>query len=258
MTRIHDTAIVDTRAEIDSDVEIGPYSIVGAGVRLGKGTRLKSHVVVEGRTTLGEGNLVFQFASVGSVPQDLKYEGEPSELIVGDHNTFREFVSINPGTTGGGMVTRIGDRNLLMMQCHVAHDCILGDDNVLANSVILAGHVVVGDWVVFGGVAGVVQFTRIGSGALVGAGAKVAKDVPPYCRATGYTARLRGLNFEGLKRRRVKPETVEAIRRAYRILFRSQLTTHDAIMQIRHELAGHPEADHMATFVADSQRGVCR
>jgi UDP-N-acetylglucosamine acyltransferase len=258
MTRIHETALVDRRAEIDSDVEIGPYSLVGKHVRIGKGCRVKSHVVIEGRTTLGEGNVLFQFATVGSVPQDLKYKGEPSELIIGNHNTIREFVSLNPGTAGGGMVTRLGDGNLLMMYCHIAHDCILGSHNIIANGATLGGHVVIEDYVIVGGLVGIHQFTKVGQGAILGAGSMVSKDVPPYCNATGDRARLHGLNIEGLKRRGFGSEKIEALRKAYRIMFRSKLKTRAAIVKIRQELSGYAEAQQLVTFVENSQRGICR
>jgi UDP-N-acetylglucosamine acyltransferase len=258
MTRIHETALVDRRAEIDSDVEIGPYSLVGKHVRIGKGCRVKSHVVIEGRTTLGEGNVLFQFATVGSVPQDLKYKREPSELIIGNHNTIREFVSLNPGTAGGGMVTRLGDGNLLMMYCHIAHDCILGSHNIIANGATLGGHVVIEDYVIVGGLVGIHQFTKVGQGAILGAGSMVSKDVPPYCNATGDRARLHGLNIEGLKRRGFGPEKIEALRKAYRIMFRSKLKTRAAIVKIRQELSGYAEAQQLVTFVENSQRGICR
>jgi UDP-N-acetylglucosamine acyltransferase len=160
MAEIHQTAVVDARAEIEGDVEIGPYCVVGPGVKLGKGTKLKSHVVVQGRTSLGEGNTIFSFTSVGSVPQDLKYRGEPSELLIGDRNTIREYVSLNPGTKGGGMLTRVGNENLLMMYCHIAHDCILGNRNVIANGATLGGHVVIHDHVIVGGLVGVHQRHR--------------------------------------------------------------------------------------------------
>jgi UDP-N-acetylglucosamine acyltransferase len=258
MTRIHETALVDRRAEIDSDVEIGPYSLVGKHVRIGKACRVKSHVVIEGRTTLGEGNVLFQFATVGSVPQDLKYKGEPSELIIGNHNTIREFVSLNPGTAGGGMVTRVGDGNLLMMHCHIAHDCILGSHNIIANGATLGGHVVIEDYVIVGGLVGIHQFTKIGKGAILGAGSMVSKDVPPYCNATGDRARLHGLNLEGLKRRGFAPEKIEALKKAYRIMFRSNLKTRAAIVKIRQELSDYAEAQQLASFIENSQRGICR
>jgi UDP-N-acetylglucosamine acyltransferase len=258
MTKIHETALVDRHAEIDSGVDIGPYSIVGAHVKIGKGSRVKGHAVIEGKTTLGEGNIIFQFASVGSVPQDLKYKGEPSELIIGHHNTIREFVSINPGTAGGGMVTRMGNYNLLMMYCHIAHDCILGNHNIIANGATLGGHVVIEDHVIVGGLVGVHQFTKVGRGAILGAGSMVSKDVPPYCNATGDRARLHGLNLEGLKRRGVDREKVELLRKAYRIMFKSRLKTKDAIVRIRQELSGSAEAQQLAAFIEGSRRGICR
>jgi len=258
MTRIHETALVDRRVEIDSDVEVGPYSIVRGCVKIGKGSRIKSHVVIEGRTTIGEGNVIFQFATVGSVPQDLKYKGEPSELIIGDHNTIREFVSINPGTSGGGMITRVGDRNLLMMYCHIAHDCVLGNHNIIANGATLGGHVVIEDYVIVGGLVGIHQFTKVGSGAILGAGSMVSKDVPPYCNATGDRARLHGLNLEGLKRRGFGRKKIEALKKAYRIMFRSRLKSSDAIVKVRQELTGCAEAEQLVTFVQNSQRGICR
>ncbi|MDH3444884.1 MAG: acyl-ACP--UDP-N-acetylglucosamine O-acyltransferase, partial [Deltaproteobacteria bacterium] len=201
MLKLHATAVVDRKAEIDADVDIGPYCVIGPGVKIGKGTKLKSHVVVEGRTTLGEENVIFPFATVGMIPQDLKYKGEPSELLIGDRNTIREYASLNPGTLGGGMVTRIGNQNLLMMYCHIAHDCILGNGNVIANGATLGGHVIIENYVIVGGLVGIHQFVKIGSGAILGAGSMVSKDVPPFCNATGDRARLRGLNLEGLRRR---------------------------------------------------------
>ena len=160
MVRKHPTAVVDPTAHLDDDVEVGPYSIIGPRISIGKGTRIKSHVVIEGNTSIGRDNLIYQFATVGSSPQDRKYEGEDSRLIIGDGNTIREFTSLNPGTAGGGMVTRIGQRNLLMMQCHVAHDCIFGDDNIVANGAMLGGHVTVGNHVIIGALAGIHQFRR--------------------------------------------------------------------------------------------------
>ncbi len=258
MTKIHQTALIDPDAELASDVEVGPFTIIGAGVKIGKGTRIGPHAVVEGRTTLGEGNTIFQFATVGSLPQDLKYKGEPSELIIGDHNTIREFASLNPGTKGGGMVTRIGNHNLLMMYCHIAHDCILGNHNIIANGATLGGHVVIEDYVIVGGLVGIHQFARVGTGAILGAGSMVSKDVPPFCNATGDRARLRGLNIEGLKRRGFSKEQIEALKKTYRIIFQSKLKTRDALEKVRQEVSPSPEIDKLVNFVANSQRGVSR
>ena len=258
MSRVHPTAIVDARAEIDGDVQIGPYCVIGAGVRIGKGCRVHSHAVITGRTTLGEGNVVFPFASIGDTPQDLKYKGEPSELLIGNRNTIREYVSLNPGTTAGGMVTRVGDQNLLMMQCHIAHDCLLGDRNVVANGATLGGHVVIEDFVIVGGLVGIHQFVRIGTGAILGAGSMVSKDVPPYCNATGDRAKLHGLNLEGLKRRGFDKTVIALLRKAYRIVFQSALRTEDALKKIREELPAIPEIEKFTSFIAQSGRGVCR
>lgn len=258
MTRIHATALVSPCAELDSDVEVGPYCIIGEKVRIGKGTRVKAHVVIEGNTTLGEGNLIFQFATIGSVPQDMKYRGEDSQLVIGHHNTVREFASLNPGTAGGGMVTRIGDQNLLMMYCHIAHDCIIGDHNIIANGATLGGHVVIEDCVIVGGLVGIHQFVRVGNCAILGAGSMVSKDIPPYCNATGDRAKLRGLNLEGLKRRQFTKGQIEALKKAYRIIFRSGLKTKQALGRVRKEIPDSPEVERLAAFVENSGRGICR
>jgi UDP-N-acetylglucosamine acyltransferase len=258
MSRIHKTALIDRQAEIDSDVEIGPYSVIGAGVRIGQQTRVASHVVIEGRTSVGQGNTIYQFATIGSRPQDLKYRGEASELIVGNHNTIREYVSLNPGTAGGGMVTRVGDHNLLMMHCHIAHDCLIGSHNIIANGATLGGHVMVQDYVIVGGLVGIHQFARIGSGSILGAGSMVSKDVPPFCNATGDRARLRGLNLEGLKRRGFTTTAIDALKKAYRIIFQSKLKTKDALEKVRREVLPTAEIDILLAFIAQSQRGICR
>ncbi|MEX0801853.1 MAG: acyl-ACP--UDP-N-acetylglucosamine O-acyltransferase [Candidatus Binatia bacterium] len=258
MSKIHKTALVDREAELDSDVEIGPYSVIGAGVKIGKETKVASHVVIEGRTSMGQGNVIYQFATIGSKPQDLKFKGEPSELTIGSHNTIREYVSLNPGTLGGGMVTRVGDHNLMMMHCHIAHDCLLGSRNIIANGATLGGHVVVEDHVIVGGLVGIHQFTRIGSGAILGAGSMVSKDVPPFCNATGDRARLRGLNLEGLKRRGFTKNAIDALRKAYRIIFQSKLKTKDALEKVRRELSPSAEIDMLLNFIVNSQRGICR
>ncbi|MCE3240521.1 MAG: acyl-[acyl-carrier-protein]--UDP-N-acetylglucosamine O-acyltransferase [Deltaproteobacteria bacterium] len=258
MSRIHQTALINRQAEIDSDVEIGPYSVIGAGVRIGQQTRVASHVVIEGRTSVGQGNTIYQFATIGSRPQDLKYRGEASELIIGNHNTIREYVSLNPGTAGGGMVTRVGDHNLLMMHCHIAHDCLIGSHNIIANGATLGGHVMIQDYVIVGGLVGIHQFARIGSGAILGAGSMVSKDVPPFCNATGDRARLRGLNLEGLKRRGFTTTAIDALKKAYRIIFQSKLKTKDALEKVRREVLPTAEIDILLAFIAQSQRGICR
>jgi UDP-N-acetylglucosamine acyltransferase len=258
MSKIHKTALVHPEAQIDDDVEIGAYSVIGAGVKIGRETKIAAHVMIEGRTTLGRANVVFQFATVGSKPQDLKYKGEPSELIIGHHNTIREYVSLNPGTAGGGMVTRIGDHNLLMMYCHIAHDCVLGSHNIIANGATLGGHVTVEDYVIVGGLVGIHQFARIGTGAILGAGSMVSKDVPPFCNATGDRARLRGLNLEGLRRRGFTKETIDGLKKAYRIIFQSKLKTKDALAKLRAELRPSAEIEALVNFIARSERGVCR
>jgi UDP-N-acetylglucosamine acyltransferase len=258
MAEIHATASVDKRAEIADDVEVGPYCVIGPAVKIGKGTKLKSHVVVQGRTTLGNGNTIFPFASVGCVPQDLKYKGEPSELLIGDRNTIREYASLNPGTAGGGMLTRVGNENLLMMYCHIAHDCILGNRNVIANGATLGGHVVIQDYVIVGGLVGVHQFVKIGSSAILGAGSMVSKDVPPFCNATGDRARLRGLNLEGLRRRGFDKAKVDALKKAYRIIFQSKLKTAEALKRVRAEMAPLAEIELLLSFIESSQRGICR
>lgn len=258
MAKIHPTAVVDPHAELASDVEIGPYVVVGAHVKIAAATRIHSHAVVDGLTTIGRNNVIFPFATVGMIPQDLKYRGEASELIIGDNNQIREFASLNPGTVGGGMVTRVGSHNLLMMYCHIAHDCIVGNRNVIANGATLGGHVTIEDHVIVGGLVGIHQFVRIGSGAILGAGSMVSKDVPPFCNATGDRARLHGLNIEGMKRRGFDKAKIDAIHQAYRFAFRSKLKIPAALEKIRSELPALPEIDQFAAFIAASERGVCR
>jgi len=258
MRKIHDTALIDPGADLDSDVEVGPYSIIGPQVKIGKGTKISSHVVVEGRTEIGEGNVIFSFATVGTVPQDMKYKGEASELIIGNYNTIREYASLNPGTQGGGMVTQVGDYNLLMMYCHIAHDCTLGNRNIIANGATLGGHVVVEDFVIVGGLVGIHQFVRVGTSALLGAGSMVSKDVPPFCNATGDRARLRGLNLEGMKRRGFDKGKIATLKKAYRMIFQAKLKTKDALEKVRREFPAADEVQRLVSFIAGSQRGICR
>lgn len=256
--RIHPTAIIAVGAELGSAVSIGAYAVIGARVRLGADTVVGPHVVVEGNTAIGARNRIFQFASIGAEPQDLKYHGEDSALVIGDDNRIREFCTLQPGTEGGGMITRIGSGNLLMNYSHIAHDCILGDRIVVANGVQLGGHVTIEDSAVLGALAGIHQFVRIGESALVGAGSMVSQDVPPFCNATGDRARLHGLNSLGLKRRGLSDATAAALKRAYRIMFQSNLRTAEAIARIRAEIPGVPEVERFVTFIEQSERGVCR
>jgi UDP-N-acetylglucosamine acyltransferase len=258
VAKIHPTAVVDPHAELATDVEIGPYVVIGANVKIADGTRIQSHAVIDGITTIGRDNVVFPFATVGTIPQDLKYRGERSELIIGDKNIIREFASLNPGTVGGGMITRVGNQNLLMMYCHIAHDCIVGNRNVIANGATLGGHVVIDDNVIVGGLVGIHQFVRIGSGAILGAGSMVSKDVPPFCNATGDRAKLHGLNVEGMKRRGFDKVKIDAIHKAYRIVFRSKLQTNTALERVRKELPALQELEQFISFIAASERGICR
>lgn len=219
MASIHPSAVIDPAAKIGGDVTIGPFCVVGRNVELGDGVRLHSHVVVEGRTTVGEGTEIFPFASIGHVPQDLKFHGEESRLVIGKFNKIREHVTMNPGTEGGGMLTQVGDRCLFMMGSHVAHDCIVGDHVILANNATLAGHVHVGDFAILGGLSAVHQFVRIGAHAMIGGMSGVENDVIPYGLVMGERARLAGLNLVGLERRGFAKEQVRSLRAAYKTLF---------------------------------------
>lgn len=255
---IHPSAIVAPGAELESGVEIGPYAVIGPRVRIGKNTWVGPHVVIDGHTTLGSENRIFQFASVGAIPQDKKYRGEDSRLIIGNRNTIREFATLNPGTTGGGMVTRVGDDNLFMVYSHVAHDCLIGSQVILANSAALGGHVTLEDYVTIAALAAVHQFARIGESAYIGAGSMVSLDVPPYCLASGDRAHLYGLNVIGLKRRGLQPPQLAALKKAYRTFFTEGFPLKDALARVHQERPSFPEVAHLAEFIACSQRGICR
>ena len=257
-TAIHPSAVIAPGAELDHGVQVGPYAVIGPQVRIGRDSRIGPHSVVEGRTTIGCENTIFQFASVGAIPQDKKYQGEDSSLTIGDRNTIREFVTLNIGTTGGGMVTRIGNDNLFMVYSHVGHDCQIGNGVILANCATLAGHVILENYVGVGGLAAIHQFTRIGESAYLGGGAMVSLDVPPYCVAQGDRARLFGLNLIGLKRRGFGEDQLSALKKAYRTFFAEGLTLKEATDRTRQEQAASPEAVHLAEFIASSQRGICR
>lgn len=257
-THIHPTAIVSPSAELDEGVHVDAYALIGPHVRIGCGTTVGAHAVVDGRTTIGRDNRIFHHASVGAIPQDLKYRGEDSTLVVGDHNTIREFTTVSIGTAGGGMTTRVGDHNLLMNYCHIAHDCQLADHIIVANGVQLAGHVVIEDYVVAGALSAVHQFVKVGESAILGAGAMVSQDVSPFCNATGDRARLHGLNLVGLKRRGFSAALVRDIKQAYRIVFRSGLTVAEAVARARAEVPSSREVEHFLAFIESSERGVCR
>lgn len=255
---VHATAIVAPGARLHSTVEVGPYAVIGPQVEIGAGTTVGPHAVIEGRTRIGERNRVFQFASVGAQPQDLKYAGEDSALEIGNENLIREFTTLHKGTTGGGGVTRIGDRNLFMAYSHVAHDCQVGSGCVFANGATLGGHVEVGDHAILGGLAAVHQFTRIGRHAFLAGGTMVVMDIPPFCMAQGDRAELVGVNSIGLARHGYTEEQITRVKEAYRILFRSKLPLEEAVERIRTELGNPTELQLLLGFVTTSQRGLTR
>lgn len=255
---IHPTAIVSPHANLEEGVEVGPYTIIGADVHIGKNTIIGSHVVVEDHTDIGEDCRIFQFSSLGGAPQDLKFKGEKTRLIVGNHNTIREFVTINRATSADIGVTIIGNHNLLMAYCHVAHNCKLGNHIVMANAATLAGHIHVEDFAIIGGLTGIHQFTRIGAHCIIGGASAVAKDVPPYIMAAGNHAKPYGLNTVGMKRRGFKEETIMALKEAYRLIFRSSLLFTVAIERVKNEVADTSEVRHFIDFIQKSERGIIR
>jgi UDP-N-acetylglucosamine acyltransferase len=255
---IHPTAVVDRHAELDSSVEVAPFAVIGPKVKIGPRTRVGSHAVIEGDTTIGADNVIFQFASVGAIPQDLKYAGEATRLQIGNGNQIREFATVHIGTAAGGGVTRLGNRCLLMANSHVAHDVQLGDGCVLANSTALAGHVAVEDRVIFGGLSAVHQFTRIGRLAFVSGGAMVTQDVPPYVTVQGDRAEVVGLNTVGLTRAHFDEHAMARVKGAYKVVFRSKMGLREAVAHVKAEYGGHPEIDHFVAFLEGSERGIAR
>jgi len=255
---IHPTAIVSPDAHLAEGVEVGPYTIIDSDVRIGSHTKIGPHVVIRPHTDIGEGCRIFQFCSIGEVPQDLKYKGEETRVIIGNYNTIREYVTIHQATSSDIGVTIIGDHNLLMAYTHVAHNCKLGSHIVMANAANLAGHVHVEDFAIIGGLTGIHQFTRIGAHCMIGGASAVTKDVPPFLLASGNFAKLYGLNQIGLKRRGFNEETINALKEAYRIIFRSSLLLADAVEKVRLEKGDIPEVRQLLDFIDKSERGICR
>ncbi|SOY47282.1 UDP-N-acetylglucosamine acetyltransferase [Cupriavidus taiwanensis] len=267
MTQIHPTALVDPKAELAADVSVGPFSIVGPNVRIGSGTRIGSHTTIEGHTTIGEGNQIGPYASVGGVPQDMKYRNEPTRLEIGDRNTIREFTTIHTGTVQDRGLTSIGNDNWIMAYVHIAHDCMVGNHTVFSSNAQIAGHVEVGDWAILGGMSGVHQFVRIGAHAMLGGASALVQDVPPYVIAasdkSGNKATPHGINVEGLRRRGFDAGQIAALRQAYKLLYKSDLSFDEARNEISALLA-QVDAGTAAPlqafvdFLAATQRGIVR
>jgi len=255
---IHPQAIVDPGARLGIDVQVGPFSVIGANVEIGDRTWIGPHVVINGPTRIGRENKIYQFASLGEAPQDLKYAGEPTRLEVGDRNIMREYVTFSRGTVTGKGVTRVGSDNLFMAYTHVAHDCEIGDHTVFANCATLGGHVTIGDHAILGGFTGVHQFCRVGAHSMTGVATVTFKDIPPYLLVYGNTARPYGLNLRGLKRRGFSEASIETLKRAYKILYRSGLRTEEALEKLRGLAPDCPELDALVAFIATSERGIVR
>jgi UDP-N-acetylglucosamine acyltransferase len=262
VTQIHATAIVDAKAQLDGSVSVGPYTVIGPHVKIGAGTSVGPHCVIEGHTTIGRDNRIFQFGSIGAANQDKKYQGEPTELVIGDRNTIREFVTLHVGTVQDKAVTRIGDDNWIMAYTHVAHDCVVRNHTTLANNTTLAGHVELGDWVTIGGLTGIHQFVKIGAHAMVGFQSAVSQDVPPFMLVDGNPLAVRGINVVGLRRRDFSAARIAAIKQMHRLLYRDGRTFEDARASIAALAASAPETaadvDLMAGFLAAATRGIAR
>lgn len=255
---IHKTAVVGAKAEIEENVSIGPYCVIGDGVVIKKGSKLISHVVVEGSAEIGEDCTIHPFATIGLPPQDLKYKNEKTRVLIGKGNIIREYVSIHRGSVGGEGLTVIGDSNFLMAYVHIAHDCSIGNSVILANSAAIGGHAVVEDFAVFGGIVAVHQFTRIGAYAMVGGFSGIGQDIPPYTMASGPRAKLYGLNAIGLKRHGFSDETINNLKKAYKILFREKRTLKDALKKIKSDLPETKEIKRLVQFIEENKRGICR
>jgi UDP-N-acetylglucosamine acyltransferase len=262
MANIHPTAIVDPQAELDTSVQVGPYTLIGPHVKIAAGTTVAGHVVIEGHTSIGRDNRIFQFGSIGAANQDKKFKGEPTQLVIGDRNTIREFVTLHVGTVQDKAVTRIGDDNWIMAYTHVAHDCVVGNHTTLANNATLAGHVELGDWVTIGGLTGIHQFVKVGAHAMVGFASAVSQDVPPFMLVDGNPLAVRGVNVIGLRRRDFSPERVAAVRQMHKLLYREGRTLADASAAIAALAQSAPEAAEdvalMSGFLAAAERGIAR
>ena len=256
--KIHPTAIVDSKAQLAPDVEVGPYSIIGPNVQIDSGTKVGPHVVVSGHTSIGKNNQIFQFSSLGAAPQDKKYNNEPTKLEIGDNNTIREFCTFNLGTVQDKGTTVIGSNNWIMAYVHVAHDCHIANNTILANNSSLAGHVDIHDYAILGGFTLIHQFCKVGSHVITAVGSVVFKDIPPYVTAAGYDAKPHGINSEGLKRRGFTPENITTIKRAYKTLYRQSLTLEEAKTALASQALDHQELKVMLDFLSLSTRGIVR
>ncbi|MFK5913871.1 MAG: acyl-ACP--UDP-N-acetylglucosamine O-acyltransferase [Woeseiaceae bacterium] len=255
---IHPTALIDPSAKLADSVEVGAYSIIGKDVEIGEGTWVGPHVVIQGPSKIGKENKLFQFSSIGEIPQDKKFHGEKSFLEIGDRNTIREFSTINRGTDDGGGTTRIGDDNWLMAYIHIAHDCQVGNNTIFANNASLAGHASIGDFVILGGFTMVHQFCKIGEHAFCGMGSAISKDIPPYIMVNGSPAHAHGLNSEGVKRKGFSKEALKALKEAYKIIYRSNNTKEIAIKSLQSLAEQFPEVENMRKFIENSERGILR
>jgi UDP-N-acetylglucosamine acyltransferase len=255
---IHPQSIIDPAARLGTNVQIGAFSIIGPDVEIGDDCWIGPHVVINGPTKIGKNNRIFQFASIGEAPQDLKYAGEPTHLEIGDRNVIREYVTMSRGTVGGGGITHVGSDSLFMAYVHIAHDCHVGNKVVFANNATLAGHVEVGDNTVLGGFVGIHQFCKVGAGVMMGVGSVALKDVPPFLMVYGNPAEPNGLNLRGLKRRGASIETIDAMKKAYKTVFRSGLTVAVAAEALREPAARFPEVATFLSFVQNAQRGIIR
>jgi UDP-N-acetylglucosamine acyltransferase len=255
---IHPTALVDPRAELADDVEVGAFTIIDAKVRIDAGTRVGPHAVLTGRTTIGKNNHIFQFASIGEQPQDKKYAGEDTELIMGDNNTIRELCTFSRGTAQGGGITRIGNDNWIMACVHIAHDCVLGDNIIMANNASLAGHVTIGDHAILSGYSLIHQFCSVGEHSFTSFASHVNQSIPPYVTVSGEKARVKGINSEGLKRRGFSSEQIKQVRRAYKLLYREGLSLEDATARLNEMAADSPEIRPLVNFLKLAEHGIIR